>query len=481
MPSATSSPAPGLLRRPGARRLAFALAAAGTLAAGTLAASTLLVRARAAGRPDIVLVVWDTCRADRTGVDGYPLPTTPRLSEVAAGGVTFRQAFTPSPWTPPAHASLFTGLLPSVHGLRERAGDRVHRERELLAATLRRSGYDTVAASANPYLATVGLLEGFESVIHGPPEGTPCPGEVLAERVEELLSSRARGTGPRRPLFLFVNLMDCHLPLAPRQEDLEAIHGPGTGAALSAIPVPSVDAAARHMLGIERLGPEALRSLSLAYDAGVRAADRATGRILDALRGAGIGDGAFVAVCGDHGECLGEHGDVDHHLSVHDAVLRVPLVIRWPGRLPAGRTEDAQVRLQDLYRTILEAAGAAAPKGCGLDSDSLLGDPVEPRDAVAEHQSFSDSVPGVRARFPGATEEGLARYRRSFLVVREAARGPSPRKLVVTGSAGGPGRLDLYDLRSDPGEARSLLGPGAREEDRAAADSLRKRLDPGTR
>ena len=80
--------------------------------------------------------MWDTCRGDRVEVNGYALPTAPRLAGIAAEGVTFRHCFTPSPWTPPAHASLFTGLLPSRHGLRENRGDRVHPGVPLLAATL---------------------------------------------------------------------------------------------------------------------------------------------------------------------------------------------------------------------------------------------------------------------------------------------------------------------------------------------------------
>src|SRR5262245_38928703 len=111
---------------PGSSR-ARTLAGVAALLLALGGAGFLLLRGRggAADRPDIVLFVWDTCRADRVEASGYRLPTTPHLNEIARGGVVFRRAFTPSPWTPPAHASLFTGLLPRRHGLREGKGDRV--------------------------------------------------------------------------------------------------------------------------------------------------------------------------------------------------------------------------------------------------------------------------------------------------------------------------------------------------------------------
>jgi arylsulfatase A-like enzyme len=115
----------------------------------------LFHRSRGTGhRPNIVVFVWDTCRADHLSAYGYPRPTTPRLEEFARDAVTFRHAYAPAPWTPPSHASLFTGLLPAHHGLTQREGEEAGRVRDgipLLAETLAAAGYDTVGFTCNAF------------------------------------------------------------------------------------------------------------------------------------------------------------------------------------------------------------------------------------------------------------------------------------------------------------------------------------------
>lgn len=431
--------------------------------------------------PDLVLIVWDTCRGDRVGVNGYVVPTTPRLARLAAAGVTFRRCFTPSPWTPPAHASILTGLLPSGHGLREQPGGRVRPTIPLLASTLAAAGYETVAATANPLLGTVGLLEGFDTVLPPAPGIEKEGGEALVARLDRWLGSRGARRGPRRSLFLFVNLMDCHLPLEPSREDFVGLFGEeGAARAASAGPPILPLDALLHLLGARPIPHERLRLLSMAYDAGVHKADRATGGILDLLQREGLVTESVIAVVGDHGECLGEHGEMEHRYSVLDATLHVPLVIRWPGRLEGGRTEEAQVRTQDLYRTLLDAAGAAPPPICGTDSLSLGSSPLAPREAVAELGSSYAQIRGIVRNIP---DQALDRFHLRHVVIREAAVGASPRKYVVAARDLPDGKVDLsgealFDLRVDPGEDRNLLGPGGSAEDRAAADRLRTDFTP---
>lgn len=455
-------------------------AAALVLAAALLAAGGLLLR-NGTGRerpvrPDIVLVVWDTCRGDRVSVNGYGKPTTPVLAAFAGDATTFRCCFTPSPWTPPAHASLFTGLLPVHHRLREGPGDTLAPGIPLLAETLRNEGYETVAVSANPLLTLSGLLRGFEltvSVVHpGEPKG--YGGEVV-EAVEDWLRRRDdRPAQERRPFFLFVNLMECHQPLFPGSGAWRATHGEGSRAPAEGVHLYGETGLA-HTLGIRRLGAEALRSLSLGYDAAVAEADAATGRIFDRLRGRDLLDGAVVVVTADHGESLGEHGELEHRLSMHAGVLHVPLVVRWPGVLDGGRSTDAQVRLQDLHPTLLEAAGVPVPPACAGDARSLSERPLRPRAAVSQIHWVTALLPPLRARFPGVPEETFDRFHLSTLVHREAAEGPSERTLHLRRRFVPPAEvvledLRLYDTRRDPGEERNLLAPGGRKEDREAAE-----------
>lgn len=416
-----------------------------------------------ASRPDIVLVVWDTCRGDRVSVNGYPHPTTPRLAELAARGVVFRNAFSPSPWTPPAHASLFTGLLPRHHGLGERRGARVIPGIPLLAETLAKSGYETAAVVANPHLSeATGLLAGFSTVAEcWTEEGVPRSGEEVRAAVERWVRSRSP-RGPRRPFLLFVNLMECHLPYRFEDGAVAAVHGDGAvnGARRAAREV-TVDAANRHLYGAERIDAGTIRDLGAAYDGAVRLADRATGGILDDLGAAGLLEKALVVVVGDHGENLGEHGELNHMMSVYDPVLRVPLVAAWPGRLEGGRVEEAQVRLQDLYPTLLEAAGVSVPVPCGRDARTLLEAPLRSRVLEAEYGPASDFVEDVRRLDPDLAPEFLDRFRLRWRAVREPSGTPGARKrITVERAAAGGGwtlvREEVYDPAADPGEERDL-------------------------
>ena len=446
-----------------------------------LATASVSCSHRPAVRPHILLFVWDTCRGDRVSANGYPHPTTPRLEELAADGVNFRNCFTPSPWTPPAHASLFTGLLPRTHGLREGMGDMVRPGLPLLASTLGAAGYETVSVSANPNISVAtGLNGGFE--FDFPcyrSEDVSVAGEAVREQVRRWVRRRKDVRGDSRPVFLFVNLMDTHLPYAFEAEAVSAVRGPGAvpGAAAAARQVGDLDAKL-HLMGRRTIRDTVIADLGAAYDGAIRRDDRITGEILDILREEGILEDAFVAVTSDHGENLGEHGELNHALSVYDSVLRVPLVVRWPGRLEGGRVEDAQVRLQDLYPTILEAAGVPDPAPCGKDARSLAEVPLLPRTLVSEYGPMVRSLPAVRAAMPGATEADLARFSWLYRAVREAPSPSRGRKFIAVLGPGADGapvtvREELYDTLADPGETRNLLGPGATPDDRADADRMR--------
>jgi hypothetical protein len=441
-------------RRPGR----LAAAALLLLAGGAL--GFLLLRP-APRRPDIVLVVWDTCRADRVTAR-----TAPRLGEIAASGVTFRQCFSPSPWTAPAHASLFTGLLPRNHGLREGLGDTVRPGIPLLAETLRDAGYATVCAVANPLVSrATGLAAGFDTAIE-------CLGDATrkGEGGEILRRLRDRPARGGKPLFLFVNLMESHIPYTFDGEAVAALHGKGAveGARRAAALVTDERATA-HSLRIDPLGPEVVRDLGHAYDGSVRLLDRVTGEILDHLRREGVLDDALLVVCGDHGESLGEHGDLGHLMSVRDPVLHVPLVVRWPGRLDGGREVEEQVRLQDLYPTILEAAGVDVPRACGRDASSLLSSPPGPRTLVAEYGPAPELMGVIAKGHPAIPPSSFDRFREALLAVREPPSMAGARKYVSARRDGATVvREEIYDVAADPGEVRNLL-PAERE----AADRLR--------
>jgi arylsulfatase A-like enzyme len=447
--------------------------AALTLAAALLAPSCSSGTGR---RTSIVLVVWDTCRGDRVSVNGYPRPTSPRLDALAKEGTTFRRCFTPAPWTPPAHASLFTGLLPRDHGVRQgTGGERVNPGVPLLAETLKGAGYETVCITANGMVSGInGLTDGFETVVRvlrtDDPRGT---GQDARDRVKAWLDGR-RTSGERRPFFLFVNLMECHQPYVVETSAVAATRGDAAvNGARRAAELVTMKRTSAHLFGGEPVDAATLADLGAAYDGSILLDDRWTGEILDLLGDAGLREGTFVAVTSDHGENLGEHGELSHLMSVYEPVLHVPLVVRWPGRVEGGRVEDAEVRLQDLYPTILEAARVAVPPRCGKDAASLLESPLRPRTLVAEHGPNANALPEARLALPAAPAEVFDRFAFVYRAVREPASVPGARKYVqvlrpVEGGRPVLVREELYDLAADPGELRNLL-----PAERAAADRLR--------
>jgi arylsulfatase A-like enzyme len=427
-------------------------------------------------------VVWDTCRGDRVSVNGYPLPTTPLLDAFAAGGVVYRRCYTPAPWTPPAHGSLFTGLLPRRHGLIEGMGDRLRPGLPTLASTLRAAGYETVCISANPLISdATGLTAGFETVLPCYRTGDDAvTGVEAVANVRQWLLRRRTTPLPRRPFFLFVNLMDTHLPYVFDGEGVTAVHGAAEREPARRAVASTSDMDARfHLMGQKLLHPDQILHLSRAYDGAVRRDDRTTGQMLELLRAEGLGADALVAVCGDHGENLGEHGEMDHAFSVHDTVCRVPLVVRQAGRFEGGKVVEGPVALQDLYPTLLAAAGATGPPVCGADA-VMLGDAAVPgRVVVSEYGPMPRSLLEASEAMPGAPPEVMARFRWRYRAARTWTPGAGGRTLLTTEKAGDDGSWTivteaLFDPDADPGEDRNLLGPGERPEDRASADRLRK-------
>ncbi len=461
-------------------RLVLLAAAAAAVVAALLAAGWMWDGARP--RPNIVIVVWDTNRGDRTTVNGYARPTTPRLEGLAARGVTFRQCITPAPWTAPAHASLFTGLLPQDHWLREGMGERIRPGIPLLAQTLADAGYETVAVVANPRISkATGLDAGFERCLARYREGDgSATGDSVAESVRHWAAERRTAPGNRRPAFLFVNLMEAHLPYAFDAASVAAVRGLGSveGARHAAAAVGNLETTV-HQVGMRRIDPRTIQDLGAAYDGAVLRNDRITGRILGDLEFEGILEEAFVAVTADHGENLGEHGELNHSMSVYEPVLHVPLVLRWPGRFEGGRVVEEQVGLQDLYPTILEAARVPVPEPCGKDAIPLTGNLPPARALVSEYGPMPRSLEEARQAFPGAPQEVYDRFRLLFRSVRESPTLPGARKLVsvfraVKGRDPELVREELYDIASDPGETRNLLGGDAPEAERAAAARLRR-------
>jgi arylsulfatase A-like enzyme/tetratricopeptide (TPR) repeat protein len=383
----------------------------------------------APARPDVLLVTLDTTRADRLGCyEGGP-ETTPALDALAEGGVLFRRAYTHVPTTLASHASLFTGVTPARHGVHENGTFVLDAALPTLAESLAAAGYRTGAfVSAAVLDRRFGLARGFQD--YGDDLGSAAGGGVLAEVRAEHTVTRALAflaRPPDQPRFLWVHLYDAHHPYTPPE-------------------------------------PFASRFPGRPYDGEIAYMDSQVARLLEAVKAGGRP--TLVAVVADHGESLGEHQEPTHAFFVYGATQHVPLLLSFPGVLPAGRQVAPLVRTVDLLPTMLELA--AVPVPAGIDGRSLV--PLVTGRSDRETGPAYQEAYGPRLHW--GAQEVLGMRTGRWLYVRA----PRP---------------ELYDVEEDPAETVNLAAERPEERERMEAllrewvpkgDPLARRvpLDPET-
>jgi arylsulfatase A-like enzyme len=192
------------------------------------------------------------------------------------------------------------------------------------------------------------------------------------------------------------------------------------------------------------MSPDDIRILSDLYDAEIATLDREISRFIEDLRRAGILDDAILIVTSDHGESLGEHGFLDHVFLIDRAVRYVPLVVRLPGGARGGEASDEVIRLQDLFPTILETCGLAIPEG--LDAHSVFDD-------VPDRRARASLDAPTRLVYRAYDEKDGAFDLDAVLVDYRAVFDGRFHWINAT-----PGRLQVYDIFSDPAETMPLPG-----------------------
>lgn len=435
--------------------LANARVARGLLVAGSLAGVLAALVAISLGRPlhpnvserigeapDVLLVVLDTARADRVPAPAGAPFATPALDRVVREGTTWTHAFSTSCWTLPAHASLFTGLEAADHGC---GWERPALDPTLptLASRLRDAGWRTGGFSANPWISReFGFDRDFDRFVEGNAARLPrrpWASAFLLGRWDGLFEDKRGATlasealrfldgSDGRASFVFLNLLEPHLPYAPPRRWLDRAAADGWDRdELLAIDqdrlkdlLPGSSRSPREIEGLERL-----------YAAEIAYADSILGEVLRRLEESGRLDRTLLVVTSDHGENLGDHPPLDHQLALWDTLVRVPLVVRWPGRVASGSRRTGLVSLADLPEAVLtwtRGDSYAEP-----DRDHVLLDYDRPGhilDLVRERLGL-DPSPWDR---------------------RIAAIRTENRKWI----AGSDGRNEAYDLQTDSGELRDL-------------------------
>ena len=394
--------------------------------------------AAAAGQaehPNVLLVVIDTLRRDHVGCYGYSRPTTPNLDRLAAEGLKFDQTLAASSWTVPSIGSMFTSLHPSMHGLISYK-HKLAAGLTTLAAELRSAGYQTAAITANPSThRRYGINRGFEFYddytilmdfnLEGAEETRPdagVTGRATGEMVTRLAVrwlSKQRKT--EQPFFLHLFYFDPHydyLPPAPFDKMFtdRGYKGSQTGARV------------KELMG-KPLNKEDKEQLVALYDGEIRYADEQLAKLLETMKELGILDSTLVVVTGDHGEEFWEHGNVTHAHTLYDELLKVPLVMRWPGRIKPGTVVTNQAGLIDLMPSLLDLVGLPIPPQCLGRSlaETIRGDATH----LAEAEIF----------FELDAEASLKAVRTGAMKLIEQQ--PS-------------GELELYAIGEDPGEQKNL-------------------------
>jgi arylsulfatase A-like enzyme len=341
----------------------------------------LSCRASSRERPlrNVVLVSLDTLRADRIGAYGNPHGMTPNLDGFASQATSFEHAYAHFPNTLGSHASLFTGRYPSQHGLKTSYLNAFGPEVTSLARAFEGSGYATAGFTENAFVSSdFGFGFGFERYHNGPEndpdERFPGRSEATFQRGIEWLEQR-----PKAPFFLFLHTYDVHQPYMPkgaRIEQVMADQGAEYEGRFEKYCGGLVEIAynARTL----ELGEEDLRQIERLYDAEVVELDAQVGQLLSELKRLDLDASTLVVLLSDHGEEMNEHGLIGHGESLFDEVMRVPLMFRLPGVVPAAKRVAPRIGLIDVGPTIAELAGIDPPFAPGPQRSRaswILGEP----------------------------------------------------------------------------------------------------------
>lgn len=355
-----------------------------------------------------MLVSIDTLRVDRLPLYGYARGRTPALAAFASEAVLFERAFAHAPQTLPSHASIFTGLLPFEHKVRDNLGFTLAAGQTSLAGAFQAAGYATAGfVSAYVLRPETGISQGFQAYDAALPASAAdrSPGEILRAGPDTLAATtkwlEARSDDR---FFLFFHIYEPHAPYAPP--------------ARFDLPDP--------------------------YDGEVAYSDEIVGHLFDVLKRRGWYDAATIVVTADHGEGLGDHQEKEHGLFLYNETIRVPLVVKLPGARRAGTRVAEPVQHIDLWPTLAGLAGFQAP-------GNLRGRNLEPLlsggGSIAAQGIYAEAM-YARYHFGWSDLASLTDGRYKFI------KAPRP---------------ELYDLDRDPGEKTNIIG--SRESAAAALQS----------
>jgi arylsulfatase A-like enzyme/thioredoxin-like negative regulator of GroEL len=362
-------------------------------------------------RLNVILISIDTLRADALGCYGGDIAETPNIDRLAAGGTLFAECKSPMPLTLPSHTSMLTGTYPPYHGIRDN-DLAVPAELVFLSELLHDNGYRTAAIIGGVPLDDVfGFDQGFDYYDDDFTRGRgtslvkfETPADILALRCRKWLAENEK-----EPFFLFVHFFDPHRPYTPTKKYYD------------------------------RYGEQP-------YYGEVALVDEAIGEIIDTLERNGLSDNTLVILTADHGESLGDHGEITHGFFVYESTQHVPLIFYCPGLIPGRRVVNGAVCITDIPPTVLDLLGVDAP--APVQGESL--EPLLYRERKADRAIYEEAFYGAEL-FGWAPLYALEEGGWKFIAA------PEP---------------ELYNLNEDPSEETNLA-----DEEAGRASRMAEELD----
>lgn len=468
-------------------------------------------------KPHIILLVLDTHRAERMSLYGYHKDTTPVLNSLIEGATLFEQAIAPGQWTIPSHASMFTGLYPTVHQTTQ-SFTPLPENIPTLAEILSQNGYQTVGFCNNPLVGVLdnGLKRGFNQFYNygatipdvphlGAENGLRKLQRIAVDLIKNMTTpiEKQFGRSPLllklatmpvfvpiwsriinfkgntvqslkdasdylryhyktfrdQPLFMFINMMETHLPYEPPRSIMDKW-----------VPYLAKDGEAQEFLRtfnrqsyrwiapmIQPFSDEEKRTLDDVYDAEVAYQDRQLRRIFGYLQRSGHLEDTAVIVVSDHGESLGEHGFMGHGFAIYNELIRVPLMIHFPGLFPEATRVEHPVSTRRIFHTILELAGLQHPSSETAATSLSLSRSAHGKDhELPDEQVVAEAYPPLNfinvmeANSPAAIEQFRVRQTRRAIFADGL-------KLLTVGEQPD----EFFNTRRDPFENHDLLSQPA--------------------
>jgi len=401
-------------------------------------------------RPNVLLIVLDTARADHLSCYGYSRKTSPYIDTLGAEGIVYEFAYAPACWTLPSHASLFTGLEPLEAGA---TSETLHlpESNKTIAEMLSKAGYDTAAFVCNTWVSKErGFGQGFHEY-YEMWRSTQTQGKVVhvsdveAVTTEKVVTWLKEHTVKKDPFFLFINLNCVHLPYQPPEPHLSAFLSSDYADAESER-ISSIMSMWKHLAGELQLTERDYSIMRDLYDGEIAFADQCVKQITETLRSIKMLDNTIVIVTSDHGENLGEHDRIDHALSMYETTLHVPLIIRYPKRFEAGTRSKELISLVDIAPTLIDLCDVTSEQNNIINNQrSLAGNDFVNRPFVgAANERPMMGISIMKKNFPD--------FDTSIIDHRLGAIRTKNHKLL--NNIGGT--VELYDMIADPHEINDL-------------------------